>query len=73
MLLVTLSVIIMVLMVIVFVSAFKRWYELLQIKERINDVWGEPVLLPIEGEACLIPTDPQKSFQTKSAEEKWMG
>ena len=73
MLLVTLSVIIMVLMVIVFVSAFKRWYELLQIKERINDVWGEPVLLPIEGEACLIPTEPQKSFQTKSAEEKWMG
>jgi carbon starvation protein len=73
MLLVTLSVIIMILMVVVFVSAFKRWYELLQIKERINDVWGEPVLVPIEGEMCLIPAEPGKSLQEKSAEEKWMG
>ncbi len=73
MLLVTLSVIIMILMVIVFVAAFKRWYELLQIKERIKDVWGESVLVPIEGEACLIPTEPDKGLKTKSAEEKWMG
>jgi carbon starvation protein len=70
-LLATLSVIIMILMVIVFVSAFKRWYELLQIKERVQDIWGDSVIFPIEGEACLISPEPGKSLQAKSAEEKW--
>jgi carbon starvation protein len=70
-LLASLSVIIMILMVVVFVSAFKRWYELLQIKERVQDIWGEMVIAPIEGEACLISPEPGKNLQTKSAEEKW--
>jgi len=72
-LLATLSIIIMVLMVIVFVTTIRRWYELLQIKERVQDIWGESVVAPIEGEACLIPVDPAKSMQAKTAEEKWMG
>ncbi len=72
-LLAALSIIIMVLMVIVFVTTMRRWYELLQIKERVQDIWGESVVAPIEGEACLIPVDPTKSMQAKTAEEKWMG
>jgi len=72
-LLTSLSIAIMILIVIVFISAFKRWYELLQIKERVKDIWGEMVISPIEGEACLIPVEPRKSLQAKSAEEKWMG
>ncbi|HMK60899.1 MAG TPA: carbon starvation protein A [Dissulfurispiraceae bacterium] len=73
MLLVTLSVIIMALMLIVFVAAFIRWFELLQIRERVKDMWGETVVAPMDGESCLLPTDAGKSFQAKSAEEKWMG
>jgi len=72
-LLVTLSVIIMALMLIVFVAAFIRWFELLQIRERVKDMWGETVVAPMDGESCLLPTDAGKSFQAKSAEEKWMG
>ncbi len=43
-LLVTLSVIIMILMVIVFVGAFKRWAELLKMQNPVLDPYGEPVL-----------------------------
>lgn len=43
-LLVTLSVIVMVLMVIVFIGAFKRWHELLKVKTTVPDAYGEPVL-----------------------------
>jgi carbon starvation protein len=43
-LLATLSIIIMILMVIVFVGAFKRWAELLKIKTTVWDDSGEPVL-----------------------------
>jgi carbon starvation protein len=72
-LLASLSIIIMALIVVVFAAAFKRWYELLQIKERMKDIWGDMVITPIEGEACLVPADRKKSLQAKSAEEKWMG
>jgi carbon starvation protein len=72
-LLAALSMIIMALIVVVFAAAFKRWYELLQIKERMKDIWGDMVITPIEGEACLVPVDRKKSLQAKSAEEKWMG
>ncbi len=72
-LLAALSIIIMALIVVVFAAAFKRWYELLQIKERVKDIWGDMVISPIEGEACLVPVDRKKSLQAKSAEEKWMG
>jgi len=40
----TLSVIIMVLMVIVFIGAFRKWYELLHIKTTITDKYGNKVL-----------------------------
>ena len=63
----------MAMMVVVFVGTIQRWFELLQIKERVKDVWGESVISPIEGEACLIPVEPDKKLQVKSAEEKWMG
>ncbi|MBI4795175.1 MAG: carbon starvation protein A [Deltaproteobacteria bacterium] len=43
-LLATLSVIIMILMVIVFIGAFKRWYELLKVKTPVLDEYGEQVL-----------------------------
>lgn len=70
-LLATLASLVMSMMIIVMAGSFKRWYELLQIKERVQDIWGDMVIAPIEGEACLIPTEPKKSLQAKSAEEKW--
>ncbi len=47
-LLVTLSVIIMILMVIVFVGAFKRWAELLKMQNPVLDPYGEPVLQVVQ-------------------------
>lgn len=43
-LLVSLSVIIMTLMVIVFVTAFRRWFELLRVKVPVTDQYGDLVL-----------------------------
>jgi carbon starvation protein len=43
-LLATLAIIIMVLMVIVFVGAFKRWSELLNIQTTTSDEYGETVV-----------------------------
>lgn len=43
-LLASLSVIIMILMVIVFIGAFKRWYDLLKVKTPVVDEYGEQVL-----------------------------
>jgi carbon starvation protein len=43
-LLVSLSVIIMTLMVIVFVAAFRRWFDLLQVKVPVTDQYGDLVL-----------------------------
>lgn len=43
-LLLTLSVIVMLLMAIVFIGAFLRWYELLQVKTLVRDEYGESVL-----------------------------
>ena len=34
----------MVLMVIVFIGAFKRWYELTKVKSTVFDEYGDPVL-----------------------------
>ena len=67
----TLSIIIMVMMIIVIIGTFKRWSELLRIKERVQDVWGEMVIAPIEGETCVLPVKPQLSAQEKQATEKW--
>jgi carbon starvation protein len=39
-----LSIIIMVLMLIVFVGAIKKWLELLKIKTPVLDTYGEQVL-----------------------------
>ncbi len=72
-LLTALAGIVMAMMVVVIVGTFKRWYELLQVKERVKDVWGEVVISPIEGEACLLPAEAGKPLRTTSAEEKWMG
>jgi carbon starvation protein len=43
-LLVSLSAIVMALMVIVFVAAFRRWFELLKVKAPVTDHHGDPVL-----------------------------
>lgn len=42
-LLATLAVVAMVLMLIVFVGAFRKWYQLLQIKTSVTDYYGETV------------------------------
>lgn len=47
-LLASLSVIIMALMAIVFVTAFMRWYELLQIRQPVTDKFGDLVLDIVE-------------------------
>jgi carbon starvation protein len=38
------SIVIMFLMVIVFVGAFQKWFELLKIKSVVMDQYGEEVL-----------------------------
>ena len=43
-----LSVVLMVLMTIVFVAAFKRWYGLLRIDEMVTDRYGDAVLVAVE-------------------------
>lgn len=72
-LLATLACIVMAMMIVVMIGSFKRWYELLQIKERVQDVWGDMVISPLEGEACLIPVDKKTPLQAKIAEEKISG
>ncbi|MBJ6725164.1 carbon starvation CstA family protein [Geomesophilobacter sediminis] len=47
-LLVVLSIVLMVLMAIVFVAAFRRWYHLLKIEERVEDAYGDLVLETVE-------------------------
>jgi carbon starvation protein len=42
------SVTLMVLMTIVFIAAFKRWYELMQIEELKTDRFGDAVLVTVE-------------------------
>ena len=44
---VVLSAVLMVLMAIVFVVAFYRWYELLNVRERVADVHGDLVLAEV--------------------------
>lgn len=51
--LITLSAVLMVMMAIVFVAAFYRWYQLFQIKETVVDSYGDNVLALAE-----IPPDP---------------
>ena len=72
-LLATLASIVMFMMVIVFVGTIKRWFELLQVKERVKDIWGDLVISPIEGESCLIPADPNKKLSVQIAEGKITG
>jgi carbon starvation protein len=72
-LLATLATAVMVMMVIVVVGTFKRWIELLQIKERVQDIWGDNVIIAIEGESCVLPVQSKLSTQQKLAAEKWMG
>jgi carbon starvation protein len=46
-LLATMSVLIMVLMVIVFVGTFRRWSELLRVKTPVVDEFGDKVLVAV--------------------------
>jgi carbon starvation protein len=43
-----LSILVMLLMVVVFFGAFKRWYELLHIKSTVVDPYGNRVLAVVE-------------------------
>ncbi len=47
-LLVILSAVLMVLMAIVFVEAFARWYELLRAQDRVRDRYGQLVVQEVE-------------------------
>jgi len=47
-LLAVLSAILMVLMAIVFISAFVKWYQLLRVKEPVSDQYGDMVLQVVE-------------------------
>jgi carbon starvation protein len=69
----TLATAVMVMMVIVMVGTFKRWIELLQIKKRVQDIWGDKVIIAIEGESCVLPVQSELNIQQKLAVEKWMG
>ncbi len=69
----TLATAVMVMMVIVMVGTFKRWIELLQIKERVQDIWGDKVIIAIEGESCVLPVQSELNMQQKLAAQKWMG
>ena len=46
-LLVALSVMIMVLMVIVFVGTFRKWFDLLHVKRTVVDDFGDQVLVRV--------------------------
>ena len=45
---VVLSVTLMILMALVFIEAFRKWFELLQVKQLVKDKYGEPVLADVE-------------------------
>jgi len=45
---VILSVTLMILMALVFIEAFRKWFQLLQVKELVKDKYGEPVLAEVE-------------------------
>ena len=47
-LLAVLSVVLMILMAIVFIEAFRKWYELLRVKKTVPDQYGDAVLLVVE-------------------------
>ncbi|WP_319238338.1 carbon starvation protein A [uncultured Propionivibrio sp.] len=46
-LLATMSVVLMVLITIVFIAAFRRWSELLKIKDSVTDAYGDKVLVVV--------------------------
>jgi carbon starvation protein len=51
---VVISLVIGIMMVIIFAATIKRWIELLKIKERVTDKWGEQVIIPLEDEAKCV-------------------
>lgn len=70
-LLAALATIVMAMMIVVIAGTFKRWNELLKIKARVRDTWGDMVITPIEGEACVLRRDPELTPQERRATEKW--
>lgn len=70
-LLASLATIVMVMMLVVIAGAFRRWNELLKVKERVQDIWGDSVIAPMEGEACVLPVNPEQTAQERRAAEKW--
>jgi carbon starvation protein len=43
-----LSITLMILMALVFCSAFVKWFKLLGVKQMVTDKYGEPVLVEVE-------------------------
>ena len=54
-LLASMSVILMVLMTIVFISAFRRWHELLQTDKMVTDKYGDKVLALVKDPDEMVP------------------
>ncbi len=71
-LLTALACIVLSMIIIVLVACLKRWVELLRIKERVTDIWGDRVIMPLPGEAVCLINDPKDGgAQIKGATEKW--
>jgi len=64
----SLAALVMAMMIIVIIGTFKRWGELLQIKERVQDVWGDMVIAPIEGESRILTAEPKPSIEQEQAQ-----
>ncbi len=54
------SVILMVLMTVVFIEAFRRWYRLLQIDTRVTDSYGDHVLALGQDREEIVPRLPMQ-------------
>ncbi len=70
-LLATLACMVLAMIVIVVISCFKRWAELLQIKERVTDIWGERVIMPLRVRQSALLTIQGRRRCGQGATEKW--
>ena len=66
-LLATISIIIMVMMVIVFIGTIDRWFELFHIHEKIMDKWGDWVLSRTPDEQLPLPDTTAAEARATSA------
>jgi len=67
-----LSVILMLLVTVVFIEAFRRWHTLSKISTMVADSYGDQVLaLAIEREEAVVPLMMQELQQRKLFANNW--